>query len=246
MRINAFSFIATTNVMDRKTDKDRKIIDSWSTNASPWIRAVRDREIESRKLVTDTAIVDAVMNRNPESVLDLGCGEGWLARELDARGVEVIGVDVVPDLIAAARQAGAGDFRTMSYEDVARGRLVVSVDIVVCNFSLIGAQVVDDLIRATPSLLKAGGTLIVQTLHPVAACGDRPYVDGWREGSWAGFSNDFTDPAPWYFRTIEGWTGLFETAGFSRIEISEPLHPDTHLPASIIFCAKISEAQVSN
>ncbi len=232
--------------MDGNRDRDRQIVDSWSANASPWIRAVRDRDIESRKLVTDQAIVDAVMNRNPGTVLDLGCGEGWLARKLHARGVEVTGVDVVPVLVDAARQAGAGDFYTMSYEDVAGGRLEVSVDIVVCNFSLIGAQVVDDLIHATPSLLKAGGTLIVQTLHPVAACGDQPYVNGWREGSWAGFSNEFTDPAPWYFRTIEGWTGLFEAAGFSRIEISEPVHPDTRLPASIIFCATVSEAQVSH
>jgi hypothetical protein len=29
-------------------------------------------------------------------------------------------------------------------------------------------------------LLNAGGTAIVQTLHPVIACGDAPYVDGWR------------------------------------------------------------------
>jgi 2-polyprenyl-3-methyl-5-hydroxy-6-metoxy-1,4-benzoquinol methylase len=223
-------------------DRDRQIVDSWSVNASLWIQAVRDREIESRKRVTDKAIVDAVMNRNPRSVLDLGCGEGWLARELHARGVEVIGVDVVPDLIDAAAQAGGGDFRTMSYEDVVAGRLEVSVDIVVCNFSLIGAQVVDDLISAAPSLLNAGGAFIIQTLHPVAACGDQPYVNGWREGSWAGFSNEFTDPAPWYFRTIEGWTRLFQKAGFSRTEISEPVHPDTQVSASIIFCATVSEA----
>jgi hypothetical protein len=46
-------------------------------------------------------------------------------------------------------------------------------------------------------------SFIIQTLHPLIACGDFSYQDAWREGSWAGFSDDFTDLAPWYFRTLE-------------------------------------------
>jgi hypothetical protein len=40
---------------------DAKILDSWQTNATPWTAAVREQRLESRKLVTDRAIVDAVM-----------------------------------------------------------------------------------------------------------------------------------------------------------------------------------------
>jgi hypothetical protein len=39
---------------------DQKIIDSWHKNATPWIVAIQDRQIESRNLVTDAAIVSAV------------------------------------------------------------------------------------------------------------------------------------------------------------------------------------------
>ena len=123
----------------------------------------------------------------------------------------------------------------MSYEDITRGQLEKKVDVVVCNFSLIGAQVVDDLLTGVPALLNDQGALVVQTLHPITACGDHPYEDGWREGSWDGFSDDFTDPAPWYFRTIESWVGLFRSAGFTTVETVEPLHPETKQPVSLVI-----------
>ena len=102
---------------------DRQIVTSWHTNARPWVQAVQNAEIESRTLVTNQAIIHAVTSLTPRCVLDLGCGEGWLARALAARGLEVVGIDVVPALIAEARQRGGGQFQLCSYEDVAAGRL---------------------------------------------------------------------------------------------------------------------------
>lgn len=90
---------------------DYKIIDSWHKNARPWTIAVREGHISSRKLVTDRAIVNAVIERYPKNVLDLGCGEGWLARALSVQGIEVLGVDVVPELIEQARAGGGVDSR---------------------------------------------------------------------------------------------------------------------------------------
>jgi len=219
---------------------DAKIVDSWGKNASPWITAVREGQIESRTLVTDRAIVDAILSRVPHSVLDLGCGEGWLARVLAAKGIDVVGVDVVPGLVEQARKAGGGEFRVASYEEIAAGKLQVSVDVSVGNFALLGKESVEGIFSATPALLNAGGAFIVQTLHPLVACGDFPYQDGWREGSWAGFDSAFTDPAPWYFRTLESWIKLFVGSGLRLLEVREPLHPKTRKPASVIFIAEVA------
>ncbi|SCZ58497.1 class I SAM-dependent methyltransferase [Thiohalomonas denitrificans] len=217
---------------------DEKIFDSWSKNAPQWSEVVRKGKIESRRLVTNNAIVEAILKRSPQSVLDVGCGEGWLVRELADKVAHVSGADVIPGLIERAQDAGGGSFYVASYDEIAKGALDSLSDVVVCNFSLLGKESVETLFKAVPSLLAPNGAFIVQTLHPMVSCGDSPYQDGWREGSWDGFSPDFTDPAPWYFRTLGSWVTLFLNSGFRLLEISEPIHPKTHMPASVIFIAE--------
>jgi 2-polyprenyl-3-methyl-5-hydroxy-6-metoxy-1,4-benzoquinol methylase len=224
--------------MSDAESNDAKILRSWSRNAAPWVTAVREHQIESRRLITDGAIVDAVLALSPTTALDIRCGEGWLARALDAHDVKVIGVDATPTLIEEATGAGGGDFRLLLYEEIAAGILDVSVDAIVCNFSLFGRESVESLIKALSTLLNPRGALVVQTLHPHAFCGEAPYRDGWRSGSWDGFGSEFADPAPWYFRTLESWMRLFRHNGFRDIDIYEPIHPRKRQPASIIFVAR--------
>lgn len=226
---------ATIEPMSPLTDAG--VVDAWSKNADPWITAVRSREIASRALVTDAAIVAAVRARAPRTGVDLGCGEGWLVRAL--AGVEMVGVDAIPGLVDAARAAGGGDFRVMSYEQIAAGQLQLAADIAICNFSLIGNEAVSGLFRAAPSYLRPGGALVVQTVHPTASCGDAPYADGWRAGSWAGFSSDFADAPPWYFRTMASWIALFTDNGLRFTEMREPVHPETGKPVSLILVGEL-------
>lgn len=179
-----------------ESNKDREIIDSWYKNAAPWIVAIQEQQIASRILVTDRSIIDAVVSQNAQTVLDLGCGEGWLTRELSARGMEVLGVDGIPALIEQARSMSIDRFEVATYTEISAGKLAEEFDVVVANFSLLGDESVVDLFRSIASLLNPQGTFIIQTLHPTISSGDLPYVDGWRSSSWVGFSDDFTDPAP--------------------------------------------------
>ncbi|HEX4023304.1 MAG TPA: class I SAM-dependent methyltransferase [Steroidobacteraceae bacterium] len=235
--------------MNPETDNEARIVDSWQVNAAPWTAAVRERQIGSRRLVTDQAVVQAISDRSPRSLLDIGCGEGWLARAVIAAmapsAVAVLGVDAVPELVERAREAGGGEFAVISYEDIAAGQLHPAagqlqrlIDVAVCNFSLLGNESVQALLAALPPLLNERAALIIQTLHPAVAGGDLPYRTGWREGSWAGFSAAFSRPAPWYFRTLQDWVQLHRRCGLRLVEIREPLHPTTQQPASIIFVSE--------
>jgi 2-polyprenyl-3-methyl-5-hydroxy-6-metoxy-1,4-benzoquinol methylase len=222
---------------------DARILEAWRKNAQPWTQAVRQASITSRVLATDAAIVQTVLaHYNPqvsERVIDLGCGEGWLSRILAAQGLDVLGLDAVPELIEQAQGAGGGaDYRMVSYEDIVQARFMARAQIVVCNFSLLGGEIVDALCRALPVWLAPQRRLVIQTLHPLIACGDLPYEDGWRPGSWAGCEGAFSEPAPWYFRTLTSWVHLLTQAGFTLLEVREPLHPQTGRPASVIFVAQ--------
>ncbi|WP_193166266.1 class I SAM-dependent methyltransferase [Microbulbifer hainanensis] len=220
---------------------DKKILHSWRKNAAPWIRAIDGTTIASRKLVTDAAIVAAVTALKPASVLDIGCGEGWLARKLTSHEIDVCGIDAVAELVAAARrQSGPREiYRQLSYAELSGGALPLRFDVLVCNFSLLGRESVNALFAATRGLLNPGGHLVVQTLHPLETCGEATYRDGWRAGSWAGFSEDFSDPAPWYFRTVGSWVTLLTENGMQLAALREPLHPETGRPASLILSGTV-------
>jgi 2-polyprenyl-3-methyl-5-hydroxy-6-metoxy-1,4-benzoquinol methylase len=214
---------------------DAKILDSWHRNAAPWTAAVRAGQIASRRLVTDRAIIEAIMTRPPRTVIDIGCGEGWLCRTLAARGIDTLGVDAVPELIEAAQRAGPGNFRLLSYEAIVAGDMPDPADAVVCNFSLLGKESVVGIVQAASRMMRAEGRFLIQTLHPASASSVEPYQDGWRHGSWLGFDAAFTDPAPWYFRTMASWLQLFADSGLRLLDVREPIHPETGQAASVIF-----------
>ncbi|MCG2633494.1 MAG: class I SAM-dependent methyltransferase [Gammaproteobacteria bacterium] len=219
------------------TDNDSQIIESWTSNARSWTTAIRQGRIGSRLRVTNQAIVDAVLNQHPTTVLDIGCGEGWLAHRLAATGVAVTGIDAIAELVETARSSGPGRFQQLTYESLAEGLETTHLDLAVCNFSLIGEDSVTNVFNAMHRLLNPGGVFLVQTLHPLMACGDLPYRDGWRPGSWSGCGEGFKDPPPWYFRTLGSWVQLFGAHDFQLKEVIEPLDPESEQPASIIFLA---------
>ena len=230
--------------------EEDRVLDSWQSNALPWSKAVRENRIESRVKVTNQAIVDTLLEEcraaNLKSVLDLGCGEGWLVRELNRYGLSTVGIDAVSVLIEQARALDPENqkrYSVLSYDDLIKGEFSGTVDAVVANFSLLGDESVKQIFVALKRILNQGGIFVVQTVHPIMARGDHPYQDGWREETWNGFGDAAFKPAPWFFRTLQSWTNLFFESKLTLTKIKEPLHPETHYPekkkpASIIFIAK--------
>ena len=209
---------------------------SWLANAQAWTGIVRSDGIASRRQGTNAAIVEAVAGLAPATLLDVGCGEGWLCRTLSARGIEAVGIDVSRPLVDAARAAGGGRFEAMAYEDLAAAAPGLGrFEAVACNFALLDEDLAP-LLQAVHGLLAPGGRLVVQTVHPWGACGDEPYRDGWRLETFEGFGAQvFPEAMPWYFRTLASWHAALAAAGFRLVALREPSHPDTGRPLSLLM-----------
>ena len=225
-------------------DPAARMLRSWERNATAWTGAVRERRIASRRAGTDAAIVAAVLAASPRNVLDVGCGEGWLARELSSHGRRVVGIDASEALIDSARNLGGGTFETVAYANVSdrATELGAPFDVAVCNFSLLEEHL-GSVFGALHRILDTRGRLLIQTVHPWIANRDGAYVDGWRTETFADFGADFTEPMPWYFRTLASWIAIVVAAGFNIERVDEPIDAGSGRPLSLLIRAmRVGEA----
>jgi len=210
---------------DRTDDADPDVRQrrSWELNADAWTEAIRGGAVASREAGTNAAVLHAVRACEPASVLDVGCGEGWLAHALARDGTSVVGIDASERLIRAASD-GPGRFAVAEYGSLTEDPSVVPgpFDVVVCNFSLLDDDLTP-LLRALRRRLSPGrGRLVVQTLHPWVANGDGPYRDGWRVERFDAFGDSFPAAMPWYFRTFASWWRTLAAAGLKVLRLEEP------------------------
>lgn len=210
---------------------------SWVANATAWTTAVRGGQIASRRSGTDAAIVEACQAESEMRVLDVGCGEGWLARALAARGARVTGIDASAPLIVAARAAGGAAYDVVEYANLARDAALVPgpFDVIVCNFALLDKDLVP-LLRGLSSRLASTGRLLIQTVHPFVAAGAEGYHDGWREERFSAFGDGFSAPMPWFYRTFESWQRALWESDVSIYRLREPRGADGVVLSLLFEC----------
>lgn len=222
-------------------DQSSAIMASWHANAGNWIATIDNKEIESRQLVTNEAIQNAILDHRPNSILDIGCGEGWLCRALRSHGIDAFGVDGVEALIQNAIEKDGAHYAVASFRALADGALdkKEKFEAAVINFALLDELDTVILLKNVHRLVQKNGLLFIQTLHPFAMAAQQDYISGWKEGSWNGLKRNFDQPYQWYFRTLEDWLKLFAAAGLTIMEIREPMHPVSKQPASAIFILSV-------
>jgi 2-polyprenyl-3-methyl-5-hydroxy-6-metoxy-1,4-benzoquinol methylase len=218
-------------------DRESRLRASWTANADSWTEAVRERRIPSRQLATDDAIVAAVHALGGRRVLDVGCGEGWLARRLASEGCRVTGFDGSARLIERARELGGASFVVVSYEVFVQDPVAVGrdFDVAVANFALFSEDI-GPLLSALRRVVTSDGALVIQTVHPESVA--RPEADAWQEETFEPLAPLEFSAMPWYFRTIASWRTALERSGWVSIETSAPTDPRTGKPASLILRAR--------
>src|SRR5262245_56300904 len=134
--------------------------------------------------------------------LEVGCGEGRVARDLAARGHRVVGLDSSPTLLHHAAVADAGS-RYVRADAAALPFADAAFDLVVAYNSLMDVDDMAGSVREAGRVLESGGHL--------GFCVTHPFMDA---GQFAGREADaaFVVSGP-YLGTRRPYEGTFARAG---------------------------------
>ncbi|KQC28600.1 class I SAM-dependent methyltransferase [Flagellimonas eckloniae] len=221
-----------------KTD----IISSWEKNASEWIKVIQDNKIPSRKF-TNKAILETIANLGCKNFADIGCGEGWLTREINKMGVQTVGFDAIEDLIEEAKKKDSGSYYVLTFEEIIKGKSIPNApfDAAVFNFCLYLEEGLQKLLENTLKSISRNGSILIQTLHPFFLIQNGlAYKSQWLSDAWKGLPGNFEDGHSWYARTFENWSEILSTLKDVKITYQEVVNEDEKPISLIIKIKKLS------
>lgn len=219
--------------------------EAWDANAEFWLRIIREHRDRYRTELTDAAVMDAIGDVTDQDVLDVGCGEGYMARELAGRGAhQVNGIDSSRELVKAAEAAITPG---TSFSEASAGDLpfaAESFDVVLANHVLNDLPDVVGPIGQFARVLRPGGRFVALMLHPCFYENDAERTPGsqmlsageyfTRRGVEQPFEVDgLTSPvaSTSWVRPLEAYTEALTGSGLVITRLTEP-HPPKQQVAS--------------
>ena len=143
--------------------------EAWQSQASAWIAWVRRPGNDTYDTFHRDQFFDLLPGPGKLTV-DLGCGEGRVARDLLARGHRVVAFDGSPALVAAACAstpsvaAEVADAAALPLPDA-------SADLVVAFMAFHDVEDLDGAVREIARVLEPGGRLCLAIVHPMNSAG---------------------------------------------------------------------------
>ncbi len=174
------------------------------------------------------AIVQLLSPKAGESLLDLGCGDGYLTARLAEKVGRIIGVDSSPSLVEAARKLGL-DTRLLDARSIGKvPEFASAFDAVFSNATLHWIQDPDTVITAVSQVLKPGGRFVGEFggEHCVAMICQALSQALARRGF------DFAVLNPWYFPAAREYRARLEAGGFF-VDYCEVVPRPTALPGEV-------------
>lgn len=220
--------------------------DSWDTIADWYAELLR-----SGSAMHDFGR-DTLLSHLPEllpgqRVLDLGCGEGLVARAVAARGATVVGIDSSPRMIEHARitEKSQPSGALFSIDDGCTLATIgtASVEWVTAGLSLNNVPDLDATLAAVHRVLTPGGTLVFTIPHP---CFEAPHAtwvetgdgtirrlvgDYLTEGFWRSSNPNGARRAGNQHRKLSTYITALMNNGFKIAAVDEPT-PDPRVVAA--------------
>lgn len=204
----------------------------WEDQTESWVRWARTPGFDAYWYYRD-AFFDTIVPSPGRRTLEIGCGEGRVARDLAARGHHVTGLDTARGLIRHARQTDdAGPYLVAGAADLPFPD--GGFDVVVAYNVLQGVADMPGTVAEAARVLVPGGHLCVCVSHPVVDKGrflgdepDAPYA--LRSRYFESKRVEDTVEQDGMTMTFRGWTypledyaSALERAGLAVESIREP------------------------
>jgi SAM-dependent methyltransferase len=209
-----------------------ELSDAWDAEAEAWVAWARKPGHDSYWRFHRDAFL-ALVPRPGRLTLDVGCGEGRLARDLAALGHRVVALDRSP---AMARHAAAngGSLGTLVADAASLPFADAAADLAVAFMSLHDMDDMDGAVRELARVLEPGGRVCLAVVHPINSGGrftgpesDAAFVLG--DAYFA--TRRYTDVADRgglrvtfesLHHSLEGYFGALEAAGLLTESVREP------------------------
>jgi SAM-dependent methyltransferase len=210
---------------------------AWEQHAADWIVWTRRDRHDSYWRFNRDAFLELVPPPGRRT-LDLGCGEGRLSRDLKALGHDVVGVDVSPTMVAAAREADP----SIEVHEADAAKLPFADNAFDCVVAFMSLQDMADLpgaVAEAARVLEPGGRLCSAIVHPINSAGQ---FDGEDAGSPFVIGGSYLDPS--YYadelerdglrltlvsahRPLQAYTDALAAAGLAIEQLREPPVPES-------------------
>jgi SAM-dependent methyltransferase len=145
-----------------------RAVEHWEAEAERWAAWARTPGHDAYWYYRDEFF--ALVPPPGRVTLEVGCGEGRVARDLAARGHRVIGVDVTRALARLAFEAGGGPTYLLA-DGAALPLQAATFDLVVAYNSLMDVDDMPAVIDEISRVLVPGGRLCACITHPLADAG---------------------------------------------------------------------------
>jgi SAM-dependent methyltransferase len=180
--------------------------------------------------------------RRAGRVLDVGCGEGQVARQLAAAGVDVVGLDPSGPQVETARRRAGGP----SYARASATRLPVADGSVDAVLACLAFEHVDDLpaaVREIARVLTPDGRLLLLIGHPLLQAPGSGWIDDkilderyWRIGEYLREHSVIDEVAPgvafeFVHRPVHVYVNTLAASGLFVERMDEPAPPAALLDA---------------
>ncbi|NIJ77537.1 2-polyprenyl-3-methyl-5-hydroxy-6-metoxy-1,4-benzoquinol methylase [Xanthomonas campestris] len=151
----------------RKNKSLSRITREWDAIANLREQQIASGRDHSANFVLAPAILESLPRSS--SLVDIGCGTGWLTSRAAPRSKLAVGVDPSPESIAIAQTLHAGasiSYRAETVEQYARRRTRPQFDTAISNMAASSAPDLQQFFSASRRLLRKGGQLIATFPHP--------------------------------------------------------------------------------